>query len=241
MPDAIFEHPRLVRIYDALDDRRDLDAYVAVVAECAAESVIDLGCGTGVLARRLAGSGIAVTGVDPAAGSLEHARSQPGAERVRWVLGDASALPAGAADLVLMTGNAAQAVVDPADWDDLLHRTHLALRPGGRFVFETRDPAARAWERWTRSESYRRVRLAGAGVVETWVDVTAVDLPLVGFRHTWVFASDGAVLTSDSTLRFRGRAEVERDLRRHGYAVEDVRGAPDRPGLEFVFVARRAG
>ena len=62
---------------------------------------------------------------------------------------------------------------------------------------------------------------------------------VVRFRGTWVFAADGAVLTSDSTLRFRTRHEVEADLTEHGYAVDDVIDAPDRPGCERVFVARR--
>jgi len=47
------------------------------------------------------------------------------------------------------------------------------------------------------------------------------------------------VLTSDSTLRFRERGEVESSLAAHGYVVEEVRDAPDRPGREFVFFARR--
>jgi hypothetical protein len=54
-----------------------------------------------------------------------------------------------------------------------------------------------------------------------------------------VFASDGQVLTSDSTLRFRERDEIEATLVAHGYIVEEVRGAPDRPGSEFVFFALR--
>jgi hypothetical protein len=55
-----------------------------------------------------------------------------------------------------------------------------------------------------------------------------------------VFASDGAVIESESTLRFRERDEVEADLRAHGYTVDEVRDAPDRPGREFVFFATRA-
>jgi hypothetical protein len=59
----------------------------------------------------------------------------------------------------------------------------------------------------------------------------------VSFRGTYVFGSDGAVLTSESTLRFRERAEVEESL--VGFVVDEVREAPDRPGKEFVFVATR--
>jgi hypothetical protein len=62
-------------------------------------------------------------------------------------------------------------------------------------------------------------------------------MPFVSFRTTFVFASDGAVFTSDSTLRFRERAEVTESLYTTGFVVRDVRDAPDRPGLEFVFIA----
>ncbi len=62
---------------------------------------------------------------------------------------------------------------------------------------------------------------------------------MVTFRWTWIFASDGAMLTSDSTLRFRERDEVETALVAHGYDLADVRAAPDRPGQGFVFFARR--
>jgi hypothetical protein len=79
------------------------------------------------------------------------------------------------------------------------------------------------------------------GEVQSWVEVTDVTWPLVTFRWTYVFAADGQVLTSDSTLRFRERQETEAELTELGYVVEDVRDAPDRPGYVFVFVARRPG
>jgi hypothetical protein len=106
-------------------------------------------------------------------------------------------------------------------------------------VFETRDPAGRAWEEWNREESYSKTRIPGVGVVENWVEVTDVSGPLVTFRGTYVFSEDGDVLTSDSTLRFRERPEIERQLAGHGFVVDEVRDAADRPGREFVFVARR--
>jgi len=39
-------------------------------------------------------------------------------------------------------------------------------------------------------------------------------------------------------LRFRDRDEIAASLAAVGFAVEDVRDAPDRPGREFVFIAR---
>ncbi|BBB00871.1 putative methyltransferase [Actinacidiphila reveromycinica] len=240
MADESYGDVRLAALYDPLDpDRGDLDAYLAIAGETGARRVLDIGCGTGVFALLLADRGIEVVGVDPALASVEVARAKPGAERVRWLHGDATALPPLRVDLATMTANVAQAIVDPEVWRGTLAGAHAALRPGGHLVFETRDPARRGWEEWTREESYRVVELPGVGAVETWHQLTDVRLPLVSFRTTYVFAADGRVLTSDSTLRFREREEVERDLAAGGFVVEEVRGAPDRPGREFVFLARR--
>lgn len=240
MADECFGHPRLAAIYDPLDpDRGDLDAYLRMAEEFGARHVLDIGCGTGVFALLLADRGIEVVGIDPASASLDVARAKPGAERVRWVCGDATGPPLLQADLATMTANVAQAITDPLTWRKTLRGAHAALRPGGRLVFETRVPARRAWEEWTRELSYRVTEIPAVGPVESWVELIQVDWPLVTFRWTYAFAADGHIMTSDSTLRFRERDEVERDLVTHGYVVEDVRDAPDRPGREFVFVARR--
>lgn len=240
MADEIFEHPRLTAIYDALDaDRGDLDAYLAIAEELGAHEVLDVGCGTGTFALLLAERGFIVTGVEPAAGSLRVAREKPGADKVRWLDGDATGLPPMRADLATMTANVAQAIVDPGTWDATLRGIHTALRRDGHLVFETRDPAYRAWEGWTREASHQVSEIDGVGRVEHWVELVDVRLPLVTFRWSYVFGADGAVLTSDSTLRFRDRAEVEASLAAQGFRVAEVREAPDRPGRELVFLATR--
>jgi SAM-dependent methyltransferase len=239
MPDAIFDHPRLAAIYDALDpDRNDLDAYVAVADELRARSVLDVGCGTGTFALLLAGRGLEVTGVDPASASLDVARAKPGAESVRWIHGGAMQLPPLAVDLATMTGNVAQAIVEQSDWDATLGCIHAALRPGGHLVFETRDPAYEGWREWIRDTSHSLDAIDDVGIVENWSEPLDVSFPLVTFRWTFVFP-DGEKLISDSTLRFREREEVLSTLVAHGYVVDDVRDAPDRPGRELVFFAKR--
>jgi hypothetical protein len=89
--------------------------------------------------------------------------------------------------------------------------------------------------------TYGEHDVPGAGTVTDWLEVTQVSVDLVTFRWTVRFAADGTELTSDSTLRFRSREEIAESLRAAGFDVDEVRGAPDRPGREFVFVARRTG
>jgi SAM-dependent methyltransferase len=238
--DALFEVPRLAEVYDPLDpDRGDLDAYAAMADEFGARTVLDIGCGTGTLACLLAGRGLAVIAADPAAASLDVARRKPGAGRVRWVHAEATALPRAQVDLVTMTGNVAQVFVTDEEWAAVLGAVRAALRPGGRLVFESRDPARQAWLGWNRGQTYQDAVLPDAGPVQTWVDLTKAEGSLVCFRTTFVFGSDGAVLTSDSTLRFRSRDELAGSLAVAGLVVDEVRDAPDRPGLEFVFIARK--
>ena len=240
MPDAIFAHPRLAWVYDAFDGPRDdLAAYVAIAGELGADRVLDVGCGTGCLAIELARTGRTVVGVDPAAASLEVARTKDGSDAVTWIHGDAAAIPAVGADLALMTGNVAQVFLTEADWTQVLAAVGAALRPRGYLVFETRRPERRAWEEWAADTGPVTLDVPGQGPVEQRREVTAVHLPLVSFRYTYTFLADGAVITSDSTLRFRDRGDLEPALAGQGYRVLDVRDAPDRPGREFVYITER--
>ena len=239
MPDAVFDDPRLARLYDLLDpDRPDLDAYVSIADEFGAQRVLDVGCGTGVFALMLAERGYEVVGVDPAGASITVARSKPGADRVRFLHGDATSLPALQVDLATMTANVAQVFLTDADWMATLRGIHAALRPGGRLVFESRDPARRVWEDWSRDWSPRQVEIAGVGVTESFAEVTRVEGEFVTFEGA-ITLPDRTIVPTSSTLRFRKRDDIETTLADAGFTVDDVREAPDRPGLELVFVATR--
>lgn len=237
-PDLLFADPRLAEIYDDLDGHRDdLDLYEMIVTELGATSVLDIGCGTGVLACRLAERGLDVIGLDPAAASLAVARSKPAAHAVHWVLGSVHEVSSLGVDVVVMTGNVAQVFITDESWAATLAAGRHALGAGGRLVFETRDPACRGWEEWTREKSMTVKQTTAAGAVESWVDLTSVELPLVSFRWTFRFLDTGLVIMSDSTLRFRDLEELDASLTRAGFMIDEVRDAPDRPSREFVVIA----
>jgi SAM-dependent methyltransferase len=179
-----------------------------------------------------------VVAVDPAAASLDVARAKDGSAAVTWIHGDATAAAAATADLAVMTGNVAQVFLTDEDWAQTLRAIGTALRPHGYLVFETRRPERRAWEEWTADIAPVTLDVPGAGPVEHRSEDTTVDLPFVSFRDRYTFRADGAVIVSESTLRFRGRDEVASSLAAAGYRILDIREAPDRPGREYVFITQ---
>ncbi len=201
--------------------------------------MLDVGCGTGCLAVLLAQHGYTVVGADPAAASLDVAKSKDSNAAVTWVDADAAGVPAAGADLAVMTGNVAQVFLTDEDWAKALRAIGAALRPRGYLVFETRRPERRAWEEWAADTRPVMLDVPGRGRVEQRREITSIRPPFISFRNTYTFLAGGAVITSDSTLRFRSRDELESSLATQGYRVLDVREAPDRPGHEFVFITER--
>jgi hypothetical protein len=66
--------------------------------------------------------------------------------------------------------------------------------------------------------------------------VSEVALPLVTFEGSTAIGEE--IMRSTSSLRFRERNEVERDVSRYWFNVLEVRDAPDRPGREMVFLTQ---
>jgi 2-polyprenyl-3-methyl-5-hydroxy-6-metoxy-1,4-benzoquinol methylase len=106
--------------------------------------VLELCCGTGLVAIPVAAMGLSVTGVDLAAPMLAHAQAK--AERedvdVHWVHADVRdlALPR-RFGFAILTGNAFQAFLTTADQRGLLATVRDHLAPEGVLGFETRNPA----------------------------------------------------------------------------------------------------
>lgn len=242
--DEHYVNPRLVALYDLENPRgADTDFYVNLASELNAHRIVDLGCGTGLLTREFAMGNREVIGVDPSPAMLDYARQQPNADRVRWIEGDATTLPAVNADLLVMTGNVAQIFLEYADWIATLSGIHRALRPDGYLAFESRNPVARGWEQWNKADSYAKFE-SPFGMIESWVEVTEVIGDRVHFAGHNVFLATGEDLIVPSELRFRSHEKITDSLKNTGFTVENVYGDWQKGPLldtskPMIFIARR--
>jgi SAM-dependent methyltransferase len=242
--DKHYVDPRLVELYDIENTRGvDTDFYVRLASDLNARTILDLGCGTGLLTCELAVDGRQVIGVDPSPAMLAIARRQPNTDRVLWVEGDSSVLGTPEADLVVMTGNVAQVFLDDAEWAAILGDIHTALRLGGHLAFESRNPDDRAWEQWNREATSKQFD-SPYGPVECWLELVRVENSRVLFEGHNVFTTTGEVVVASSELRFRSIEELTGSLINAGFTIEHVygdwkRGAFTKTSRVMVFIARR--
>jgi ubiquinone/menaquinone biosynthesis C-methylase UbiE len=171
------------RVYDVpvvqtLTYRPVQDAVVARVREQRPRRILDVGCGTGLLAARLARDlAVPVTGVDYSAGMLEAASRRHGG--VSWLQADATALPL--RDEVVDTIVCTESFHWYPDQARALGEFARVLVPGGRAYVALVGPpadvvarAAAAWGRlagqpfrWRTPDQMRRLAdAAGLTVVE---------------------------------------------------------------------------
>jgi len=244
---AEFSDPRLVAIYDTANSyapNTQPEFYSRLAAELGATSIIDVGCGTGIITCELASLGYQMIGVEPASEMLTIARARPHAERVTWIQGDARGLGAPHADLAIMTGHVAQFFITDTSWRFTLEALAAALRPGGHLAFESQNPEAREWERWTPDER-RVVRDPVAGVIERWAEVHDIRDGILTYTIHSHFFSTGEDIPAPTQIRFRTREEIRGSLEEVGFTIQGIYGGWDAQPIsdftnEMIFVAVRS-
>jgi SAM-dependent methyltransferase len=211
-----------VEFYRALPYLGELADVLPAIA--AGARVLDLGCGTGRLARPLLAHGARVTAVDNSAEML--AALPPGAEAVH---ADIEALALGRTfDAVLL---ASTLVNHPGPWlrGAFLAAAHRHLRPDGTLFVQRHDPA------WLRTVRAGHVLAAPAGLVTT-IESATTDGPLhaISLRYdlggrTWRQAFVTELLDDEAFNRVLADAGFGAprwlDARRRWAAVRPATGA----------------
>lgn len=220
--DRLYHDPALADFYDLENgwDRSPDFAFCRRLAQDAT-SVLDLGCGTGELALALAG-GRTVAGVDPAPAMLDIARAKPGAGAVDFIEGDARTLRLGRRfDLVVLTGHAFQVFLTVEDRRAALSTIAAHLAPGGRFIFDSRNPARREWEEWGPAASLRLVEHPRFGAVSAWNDaVRDAATGIVTYETHYEIRATGERLSAASRIAFPDKAELETLIAEAGLKVQ---------------------
>ena len=242
MLSAAYADTRLAALYDALNPPGDDTDFYLSLPGGAPQAILDMGCGTGVLACAFAAAGHQVTGADPAAAMLAVARGRAGGGQVRWIGTDAAGLSVPTRfDLIVMTGHVFQLLLGDDDVRAALGTLRRHLASGGRLAFETRNPAVRGWQYWSPAETRERIETA-AGPAGVHYDIRSVTGPLVTYE-TCIQFPGGEQVTVPDTLRFMDQAEVAGFLA--GAGLTDVTwygdwdrspAGPDSP--EIIAVAR---
>ncbi|MBS0272311.1 MAG: class I SAM-dependent methyltransferase [Proteobacteria bacterium] len=116
----------------------DSDLFLNLIHE---GNVLDLACGTGRLTIPLAKKGLKVVGLDASEPMLTLAREKSKELPIEWTQGDIRDFYLDETfDLILMAGNAFQALLLDEDQLRMLNCVRKHLKPSGLFVFNTRNP-----------------------------------------------------------------------------------------------------
>lgn len=199
--------------------------------------VVDLGCGSGLLARALLDAGYGVLGVDLSPGLLRIAREvAPGATFLHASLHAVEIPPCVAVFALGESLSYLDARRGSPPLEALFARIWRALEPGGLLLFDVvlRSPGD--------PMRYRAERSGAGWSVRAEVEEIPRESLLVRRIRT-EREVDGAVRRSDEVHHVRtfSRAELERALRRRGFRVAALRsyGAAALPARRLAFRARK--
>jgi SAM-dependent methyltransferase len=163
-----FDDPTIVAAYGTRPPYPEsLVTLLLEVAGKARPRLLDMGCGTGELTRRLSSRVAAITAVDRSARMIAAARLLPGgdATNINWVVGEAEDAPlAGDFDLALAAES-----FHWFDWPRACKRIKSLVPSSKLFIVETRSEQASPWaaalapliERYSTNREYEPYDLIG--------------------------------------------------------------------------------
>ncbi len=217
--DQHYINPKLAQIYD-LDSpwSEDRDFYLSIVGD-APKTILDLGCGTGLLCDAYAKNGHTVTGVDPAEEMLNIARQKQYGAEIIWIQSKAQDFKSECLyDVIIMTGHAFQVLLGDEDVISVFKTMRDHLKPDGRIVFESRNP----YIDWKSKWNYVITLNTSFGVMQESRHFIDYNENKMTFRLEYKFLDE--TLTSQSVLRFWTRDEIVKNLADVGLSIDTIYG-----------------
>jgi SAM-dependent methyltransferase len=229
----------------------DLPFYEELARRCDGP-LLELGCGTGRVARRLARAGHEVWGIDTSEDALALARCRAGeTDRLHLQRADMRDFDLGRRFELIFAGfGAFHHLLTPPDQLACLRCVERHLTPGGVFVCDLRPALDVDWDEgesapllhdWTRE-------LPARGLSVTKLRSVVVDRAAQVHHETHIYdlaAQDGSLrrVTTAVDLRFTTRYEMEGLLREAGLELDQLYGdfdlAPYQGGSPYMITVAR--
>lgn len=206
-------------VYDQLNQwGKDDNFFMELLVSTESKTIADLGCGTGRITVEMAKAGYRVTAIDPNAEAIQYAKKKDYAEVVTWIIGDSADLETAAYDAVIMTANVAQVFITDESWKTVVHDAYCALKPGGHFIFDTRNPNVKAWEEWQKDDKIDQIQDLNTGDTLTmWDEYEGLNGSVFTFYEKIKNEKTNVVIEDKVQLIFRTYEEINESLQQAGF------------------------
>ena len=202
-----FSDLELVGLYDTINSGTEDHAFYWGQAPEHMARILDVGCGTGVLAIGFWENGHEVVGIDPQGAMIAYCREKLEDDRLTWEVCDLPNYRATSDfDLVTMTGHAFQCLLTDEEILTFFECVRDLLGEKGALLFESRNPDLKPWEKW---DGYSDELETGEGekfVVTT--EVMSFEEEVLEFKETFLLGEGQRRKVSRSRLRFAAKDAI---------------------------------
>ena len=215
-------------VYDQVNSSfaKDGAFFVTLLEKLQIDYLADLGCGTGRLTIHFANLAMNIDAIDPNAEAISYAQEKHQHDMINWIIGDSSTLKSNHYDAITMTGNVAQVFTTEESWRNVIADAFRALKPGGHFIFDCRNPLVKVWEQWEQdfTPEYAIQEQTGEPL-EIWTEYDGFVDDVYTFYDIVKHAHTGeTIIKQKLELKFRTYDEMIKTLQQVGFNQLNVYG-----------------
>ncbi|MCW3464951.1 class I SAM-dependent methyltransferase [Chitinophaga nivalis] len=219
--DRLYQDSSLVQFYD-YDNPWSSDNEPYVHWAKGARRILDLGCGTGTLAVRLAKANNYIVATDVAAEMLAIAREK--SDKVAWLQADARTLRLSEQfDFILLSGHVFQVFLTDEDREKLFQTIQHHLSDDGIFIFDSRNPLAEEWKQWDEATSQRYFNHPQLGSIRAWNSWEGNAAALT-YTSYYAATATNKLWQARSVISFPSREKITSLLSAAGLQVNHIYG-----------------